>query len=104
MTELRDFHASVFDFATKVMTAVESRRGGSDRSSQLVATMAFGGNDISRVITISHAPFQSNEHSVCRFGAERQPRLRRAISNSPKVVGQELDPILQMQPLHWGVI
>jgi len=34
MTELRGFHTSVFDFATKVMTSVDSQRGGSDRSSQ----------------------------------------------------------------------
>jgi hypothetical protein len=53
MTGLRDFHTSVFDFATKVMTAFESRHGSSGRSSQVTATIAFGESDESRGISIS---------------------------------------------------
>ena len=53
MTGPREFHTSVFDFATKVMTAVESQHGGSERSCQVTATIAFGDAGESRDISIA---------------------------------------------------
>lgn len=64
MTGVQDFHTSVFNFATKVMTAVESQLGGSDRTGQVTAAFAFAGND-RRVITISHSPALTEEHGRC---------------------------------------
>jgi len=54
MSRLRDLHTSIFDFATKVMTAIDSQRGAADRSSQVTATIVFAGDGISRDIIISH--------------------------------------------------
>jgi len=65
MTGLRDFHTSVFDFATKVMTTVESQLGGSDRSSQVTATIVFAGDEVSRDITISHVSDLTTERRRC---------------------------------------
>lgn len=53
MRGLRDLHASVFDFATKVMTAVECQRGGSGRSCQVAVAIAFGDTGESRDISIA---------------------------------------------------
>jgi len=68
MTGLRDFHTSVFDFATKVMTAVECQRGNSERSSHVTATIAIDGNGDSRDITIAFTPALSpdNQGRCCR--------------------------------------
>ena len=65
MTGLRDFHASVFDFATKVMTVVEGQRGGCDRSCQITATITFAGDGVNRKFTISHVTGQNTSHRRC---------------------------------------
>ena len=66
MTGLRDFHTSVFNFATKVMTAVESQRVGSDRSSQVTTTITFAGDEVSRDITIAYtAALPPNHRRGC---------------------------------------
>ena len=53
MTGLRYFHTSALDFATKVITAVESQRGDSDRSSRVIATISFAGDEVRRDIAIA---------------------------------------------------
>lgn len=65
MTGLRDFHTSVFDFATKVMTAVECQRGGSGMSSQVTATIAFAGDEVRRDITIACTDALNTGHRRC---------------------------------------
>jgi len=65
MTRLHDFHTSVFDFATQAMTAVESHRGDSGRSSQVTATAAFAGDGISRKFIISQTTDQNTTHRRC---------------------------------------
>ena len=63
MTGRQDFHTSILNFATKVTTAIDSRRGcGSGRSRQVTATIAFaeGGRDgDSRKFTISYTTGQT---------------------------------------------
>lgn len=70
MTGLREFHTSVFSFATKVMMTVECQRGGSNRSSHFTATIAFAVYEVSRVIATSHSPALTQERCVVVWGSE----------------------------------
>ena len=72
MTGLRDFHTSIFDFATKVMTAVEGQRGDSSRSSQVTATIVFAGIDVNRKFSISRDTGQTTSPRRCVVVRERK--------------------------------
>jgi hypothetical protein len=65
MTGLRDFHTSVFDFATRGMAAVESQRGGSELSCQVTATIAFGESGESGDISIACTVALNTGHRRC---------------------------------------